>query len=656
MIAMNKPAYSAIMTHSPTKPVIVFVSSRRQTRLTAQDFISLCANDDNPRRFLHMPEVQMDLILQNIKDPALKLSLQFGIGLHHAGIVESDRKTVEELFMNCKIQILVATSTLAWGVNMPAHLVVVKGTEFYDAKTKGYKDFPITDVLQMMGRAGRPQFDDSGVACVLVHDVKKNFYKKFLHEPFPVESSMHTCLEEHLNAEIAGGTIKSKQDAMDYITWTYLYRRIFMNPSYYGCEDYDEDSVNAFLSRLIEESLDRLFEAGCIDIPGEDREESVHPTPFGMIASHYYLKYTSMRTFQDRLARNYSPPQVNIKGSLMESSGDFPKLLRILCDADEFSELPVRHNEDLANQELDMELPIPVLESIGNSPFDAKSVHDFLSPHLKAFLLLEAHLTRFTKLPISDYVTDTISVLDQTIRVVQAMIDVSVFQGYYRLTRGLIDLLQCVKQAVWPTDSSLLCLPVITAKDVGSSKDLEQDDLNLLFKGKDHQQIEKFFAQSLKRCSRDQIRTIIQVVEVLPLIEIGVSLVENSGEKPKFKEGRWYVQPGKEYEIKVTAQCQRLSRRPVPFLKDAPTVYCPRFPKAQQEGWFLVFGSPQSDELHALKRISPNGGGSQAYLSSSIKFVFSEQEGDFQDFKISVQSDGYRGLDSVSNLAVVLIK
>lgn len=46
----------------------------------------------------------------------------------------------------------------------------------------------IADVLQMIGRAGRPQFDDSGVAVVLVQDIKKNFYKKFLYEPFPVES------------------------------------------------------------------------------------------------------------------------------------------------------------------------------------------------------------------------------------------------------------------------------------------------------------------------------------------------------------------------------------------------------------------------------------------------------------------------------------
>lgn len=44
----------------------------------------------------------------------------------------------------------------------------------------------------MIGRAGRPQFDDHGVAVVLVHDIKKHFYKKFLYEPFPVESRYQT--------------------------------------------------------------------------------------------------------------------------------------------------------------------------------------------------------------------------------------------------------------------------------------------------------------------------------------------------------------------------------------------------------------------------------------------------------------------------------
>ena len=56
--------------------------------------------------------------------------------------------------------------------------------------------------MQMMGRAGRPQYDKHGVAVIMVHEPKKQFYKRFLYEPFPVESSLQTqvcgCAERGL--------------------------------------------------------------------------------------------------------------------------------------------------------------------------------------------------------------------------------------------------------------------------------------------------------------------------------------------------------------------------------------------------------------------------------------------------------------------------
>ena len=189
--------------------------------------------------------------------------------MHHAGLVERDRKTVEELFVSQRIQVLIATSTVAWGVNFPAHLVIIKGTEFYDGKQKRYVDMPITDVLQMMGRAGRPQFDDQGVACVLVHDVKKHFYKKFLYEPFPVESSLLNVLPDHLNAEIVAGTISTIQEALDYMTWTYFFRRLLQNPSYYGLEGVDQTNVNKYLSSIVQNTLRTLADSYCVEI-GED--------------------------------------------------------------------------------------------------------------------------------------------------------------------------------------------------------------------------------------------------------------------------------------------------------------------------------------------------------------------------------------------------
>lgn len=123
MQSMNRPAFLAIKTHSPRKPVIIFVASRRQTRLTAKDMIAFCGLEDNPRQFLHISEEELQGLLSQVKDRSLKEALQFGVGLHHAGLIESDRQLVEELFTYNRIQVLVATSTLAWGVRSAQKVV-----------------------------------------------------------------------------------------------------------------------------------------------------------------------------------------------------------------------------------------------------------------------------------------------------------------------------------------------------------------------------------------------------------------------------------------------------------------------------------------------------------------------------------------------------
>ena len=297
MATMNRPTYAAIMTHSRLKPVLVFVSSRRQTRLTGLDLITFSASDGNPRKFLHMAEEELNALLPTVHDPHLRHMLAFGIGMHHAGLIPSDRLTVEHLYAEHKIQVLVCTSTLAWGVNFPAHLVVIKGTEYFDAKSRRYVDFPITDVLQMMGRAGRPQFDDSGTAVVLVHEAKKNFYLNFLHSPFPVESSLAGQLHNHVNAEVVAGTIRSTQDAVQYLSWTFLYRRLLLNPSYYGVEDSSAEGLQAFLIELVKRTLDDLSHAGLIH-----RDDAIEATALGRIASFYYLDYRTMTVFMQRLS------------------------------------------------------------------------------------------------------------------------------------------------------------------------------------------------------------------------------------------------------------------------------------------------------------------------------------------------------------------
>lgn len=180
---MNKPAFKQILEHSGNKPVLIFVSSRRQTRLTARDLALLAQTSDPPVAFL---DPQMNYarfektVLNSIQDSDLRDAMRCGIGMHHAGLTARDRELCENAFRTGAIRVLIATATLAWGVNLPARLVILKGTEFFDGKVRRYVDMPITDVLQMIGRAGRPQFDTEAVACVFVHQEKKQFYRRFL--------------------------------------------------------------------------------------------------------------------------------------------------------------------------------------------------------------------------------------------------------------------------------------------------------------------------------------------------------------------------------------------------------------------------------------------------------------------------------------------
>ena len=114
MATMNKPCYAAIKQHSPDRPSLIFVASRRQTRLTAFDLISFAAGDQDPKIFLGCDDDYINSIATSIQDEALRHTITFGIGLHHAGLSSGDRDVVERLYLSGEIRVLVATATLAW--------------------------------------------------------------------------------------------------------------------------------------------------------------------------------------------------------------------------------------------------------------------------------------------------------------------------------------------------------------------------------------------------------------------------------------------------------------------------------------------------------------------------------------------------------------
>jgi pre-mRNA-splicing helicase BRR2 len=234
--AMSKPVYNAIVKHSPHKPVIVFVTSRKLARLTAIDILTYCAAEGQPSRFFHAEEEDIKPFLDRMSDKTLKETLSQGVAYIHEGLTQSDHRLVEQLFDSGAVQVAVVTRELCWGLNISAYLVVIMDTQYYNGKVHSYEDYPITDVIQMIGRANRP-LDDNDAKCVLMcQNAKKDFFKKFLNEPLPVESHLDHRMHDHFNAEIVTKTIENKQDAVDYLTWTFVYRRLTQNPNYYNLQ------------------------------------------------------------------------------------------------------------------------------------------------------------------------------------------------------------------------------------------------------------------------------------------------------------------------------------------------------------------------------------------------------------------------------------
>lgn len=653
MATMNKPAYQAIQMHSRFKPAMVFVSSRRQTRLTAMDLIRSCANEADPNQFLHMEAAELQSILLNIRDTNLSQSLPFGIGIHHAGLTESDRVMVEDLFREEKIQILVCTSTLAWGVNMPAHLVVIKGTEFYDAKTKRYIDMPLTDVLQMMGRAGRPQYDKSGKAVIFVHEPKKMFYKKFLYEPFPVESNLAKSLWDHINAEIVNGSIKSMQDAIDYLTWTYFFRRLLVNPSYYHLESTKEESIDHFLTSLVKSTLKDLEAAECVRIISEKvpinpsataiappslsgggknknkkggaaqpnqtkkmmNKLSVEPMPLGIIVAYYYLSYRTAKLFSMAIKEDCSILQ----------------LIDTLCNAAEYDELPVRHNEDHMNEELNTKVRFAVKESVA----------EFDDPHVKARLLLQGHFSHLP-MPISDYVTDKKSVLDQSIRILQAMIDIAAEAGWLKTTINIILLMQMIVQALWYDTLSLATLPEMTPAIIERlMTEFAIDSLAALISHENPKSVlHKLSSTGKSRLTLQQTQTIKSTMAIIPLMNVSTD------------RQKYVCLPGQ--SVVLSVRIKRESLYP-----SSGFVYAPHFPKQTTESWYLVVGQAdrKSGELMALKRLNLTNAESPSSFShkrisaadkrtsrTKISFDAPDVPGQYQ-FWLYLLSGSYLGID-----------
>nr|WJH19483.1 U5-200K [Euglena gracilis] len=547
MFAMYKPTFLALRTHSPDKPVIIFVPEKKYTYDVAVELIGHLTAEDDPEMFLKVPLAEIRTHLSYIKDEALRKALEHGIGFYHEGLTDRDKTIASKLFESGAIQVFLTSYRHCWGIEPTAHCVIIMGTQFYDGREHRHADYPITDVLQMMGRACRPLVDECGKCVIFCHAPKKEYYKKFLYDPLPVESHLHHFLADHLNAQIVTKEIAVKQDAVDYLTWTFLYRRLKQNPNYYNLQGVTHNHLSDYLSELVEVTINALEASKCITV----EEDGMTPLNLGMIASYYYTQYTTLELFAQALA-----PRIKLKG-----------LIEILASASEYDTLPVRYHEDDALAKLGAHCPHKLPDP------------KWTDPHTKANVLLQCHFSR-RRLP-ADMEDDRKVVLEKAIPLVQAMVDVIASNRWLTPALAAMELSQMLTQGLWDKDPILLQLPHFTP---ALAKKCSAKGVESVF---DLLELEDETRWELLGLSDAKLHDLAVVCNQYPNVNVDFSVLEPTD-----------LHAGQPVTVSVSLERELDEAEPV------PKVSAPLFPKEKDEGWWLVLGDAKRNQLFAIKRLT----------------------------------------------------
>jgi len=299
---------------------LVFVASRQDTVRAAEKARDVLAERDVPVGARGDYEFHTET--EELANDTLRQSVLDGVGFHHAGLSRGDKDRVEAWFRRGDLDVLFSTSTLAWGVNLPARCVVIRDTKLHDP-LEGEVDMSPLDVLQMLGRAGRPGYDDRGYAHVVCDAADADRYRRLLRDGTPIESRLAEDLDAHLNAEIALGTIDDLEDVIDWLETTFYYVRSQSAPD--AGEGY---AVGGRLRQRVRETLRGLIDRGFVE-QGEDLR--VEPTALGRLASRFYIRLDTAERFA-RLAR----AGVDVtEGGVLEAVAGAAEFDSVSCRQDE---------------------------------------------------------------------------------------------------------------------------------------------------------------------------------------------------------------------------------------------------------------------------------------------------------------------------------
>ena len=407
--------------------VMVFVHARRDTVRTAMSLRDRAAKENNSGCFecadrdLHAKYAHL---MEKSRNHEMRELFSSGLSIHNAGMLRPDRSLVEQAFAAGAVRVLFCTATLAWGVNLPAHTVICKGTDVYDPQKGGFVDLSMLDVMQIFGRAGRPQFDTSGDATLITsHAALPRYLAKLAHAA-PMESSFIQRLGDHLNAEVAAGTVTSIREGAAWLSYTFLHVRMLKSPIAYGLKHEQKET-----DPLLEQARMKKIKEAAVQLDAnrmlryDPRSGNLAATELGRVASHFYLRHESIEAFNDKL-KPALVPHIDDAGALS-----------ILCSATEFEELRVRP-EELA--ELDRLKAIAPLKLIA-------PVED---PSGKAAVLLQAYISQH-KCSAFTLISDCNYVAQNGARVARALFEIALRNGWPTLAERMLALTKAIDNRVW---------------------------------------------------------------------------------------------------------------------------------------------------------------------------------------------------------------
>ncbi|KAJ0565077.1 putative RNA helicase [Helianthus annuus] len=180
--------------------VLIFVYPKQDTTDTARAIRNAARANDKFGMFSNDDSASREILRECstlVKNNVLKDLLPYGLAIHNGGMTRDDRESVELLFAERHIRVLLSTSTLACGVNLPAHTVIIKGTQIYNTEWTECSPFEVT---QMLGRARKPQYDTDGEGIIITENNNLKYYLSLMNPQLPIERQFVSKLADQQNA------------------------------------------------------------------------------------------------------------------------------------------------------------------------------------------------------------------------------------------------------------------------------------------------------------------------------------------------------------------------------------------------------------------------------------------------------------------------